>query len=131
MGLVDVVEGVVAINGKTAPGALRWAEQAPHRISDVYATVSGYALRRISVRGKGKEIKGIEALLETLTLKGCIVTRWTRWGCQTEIEMKKEWRAFALGRRRQEGEGARVAGRLDEKRRREVCTRRESISALA
>jgi predicted transposase YbfD/YdcC len=35
------------------------------------------------VRGKGKEIEGIKALLETLTLKGYIVTM-DAFGCHTK-----------------------------------------------
>ncbi|MDR2111862.1 MAG: hypothetical protein LBQ62_01975 [Candidatus Accumulibacter sp.] len=57
-----------------------------HTIS-AYATASGLCLAQEGVRGKGKEIEGIEALLETLTLKGGIVTMDAP-GCQTEIARK-------------------------------------------
>lgn len=45
------------------------------------------SLGQQGTRGKGHEIAGIKALLETLTLKGCIVTI-DAIGCQTEIAQK-------------------------------------------
>jgi predicted transposase YbfD/YdcC len=59
---------------------------ALHMIS-AYATASGLCLAQEGVRGKGKEIEGIKVLLETLTLKGGIVTM-DALGCQTEIARK-------------------------------------------
>jgi predicted transposase YbfD/YdcC len=44
-------------------------------------------LAQEGVRGKGKEIEGVKALLETQTFKGCIVTMDVL-GCQTEIAQK-------------------------------------------
>jgi predicted transposase YbfD/YdcC len=76
----------VAIDGKTAPGSQDGPNTALHTIS-AYATGRGLCLAQEGVRGKGKEIEGIEALLETLTLKGGIVTM-DALGCQTEIARK-------------------------------------------
>jgi predicted transposase YbfD/YdcC len=52
-----------------------------------FATGSGLCLGQEGTRGKGHEIAGIKALLDTLTLKGCIVTI-DAIGCQTEIAQK-------------------------------------------
>jgi predicted transposase YbfD/YdcC len=52
-----------------------------------YATDSGLCLAQEGTQGKGKELSGIKTLLETLTLKGCIVTI-DALGCQTEIAEK-------------------------------------------
>lgn len=84
--IVGVVEGVVAFDGKTARGSQDGPNTALHMIS-AYATVSGLCLAQEGVRGKGREIEGIKALLETLMLKGCIVTI-DALGCQTEIAQK-------------------------------------------
>jgi predicted transposase YbfD/YdcC len=62
VGITGDVEGVIALDGKT----LSWAKRT---------------------RGKGNEIVGIKALLETLTLKGCTVTI-DAIGCQKEIAEK-------------------------------------------
>jgi hypothetical protein len=83
---VGVVEGVVAIDGKTVRGSQDGPNTALHMIS-AYATGSGLCLAQEGVCGKGKEIEGIKALLETLTLKGSIVTM-DALGCQTEIARK-------------------------------------------
>jgi hypothetical protein len=86
MSLVDVVEGVVAIDGKTVRGSQDGPNTALYMIS-ACATASGLCLAQEGVRGKGKEIEGIEAFLETPTLKGGIVTM-EALGCQTEIAQK-------------------------------------------
>jgi predicted transposase YbfD/YdcC len=44
-------------------------------------------LSRKAPKAKGRELSGIKALLDTLTLKGCIVTI-DALGCQTEIAQK-------------------------------------------
>lgn len=78
--------GVVAIDGKTACGSRDGHNSALHTIS-AYATASGLCLAREHTRGKGNEIPAIKALLDTLTLKRCIVTI-DAIGCQTEIARK-------------------------------------------
>ncbi|MEK7414299.1 MAG: ISAs1 family transposase, partial [Planctomycetota bacterium] len=85
-GLVGVIEGVVAFDGKTVCGSRDGENTALHMVS-AYATASGLCLGQEGTRGKGNEIAAIKALLETLTLKGCIVTI-DAIGCQTEIAQK-------------------------------------------
>ena len=85
-GLVGIVAGVVAIDGKTACGYRDGHNTALHTIS-AYATASGLCLGQEHTRGKGNEIPAIKALLDTLALKGCIVTI-DAIGCQTEIAQK-------------------------------------------
>ena len=85
-GLAGVVAGVVAIDGKTACGSRDGHNTALHTIS-AYATASGLCLGQEHTRGKGNEIPAIKALLDTLALKGCIVTI-DAIGCQTEIAQK-------------------------------------------
>ena len=85
-GLVGVVGGVVALDGKTLCGSRNGDNTALHMIS-AFATSSGLCLGQEGTRGKGHEIAGIKALLDTLTLKGCIVTI-DAIGCQTEIAQK-------------------------------------------
>ncbi|GHU10725.1 ISAs1 family transposase [Betaproteobacteria bacterium] len=84
--LVGVVEGVVAIDGKTVRGSRDGANKTLHMIS-AFATDSGLCFAQESPQGKGNELAGIKALLETLTLKGCIVTV-DALGCQTEVAEK-------------------------------------------
>ena len=85
-GLAGAVAGVVAIDGKTACGSWDGHNTALHTIS-AYATASGLCLGQEHTRGKGNEIPAIKALLDTLALKGCIVTI-DAIGCQTEIAQK-------------------------------------------
>ena len=84
--LVGVVAGVVAIDGKTACGSRDGHNTALHTIS-AFATACGLCLGQEHTRGKGNEIPAIKALLDTLALKGCIVTI-DAIGCQTEIAQK-------------------------------------------
>lgn len=85
-GLAGAVAGVIAIDGKTACGSKDGYNTALHTIS-AYATASGLCLAQEHTRGKGNEIPAIKALLDTLALKGCIVTL-DAIGCQTEIAQK-------------------------------------------
>ena len=82
-GLVGVVDGVIALDGKTVCGSRDGENTALHMVS-AFATASGLCLGQEGTRGKGNEIAAIKALLDTLTLKGCIVTI-DAIGCQTEI----------------------------------------------
>jgi predicted transposase YbfD/YdcC len=77
---------VVALDGKTVSGSRDGENTALHMIS-AFATDSGLCLGQEGTRGKGHEIAGIKALLDTLMLKGCIVTI-DAIGCQTEIAQK-------------------------------------------
>jgi predicted transposase YbfD/YdcC len=85
-GLVGAIDGVVALDGKTLCGSRDGPNTALHMIS-AFATSSGLCLGQEGVRGKGHELAGIKALLDTLTLKGCIVTI-DAIGCQTAIAQK-------------------------------------------
>ena len=85
-GLVGVVDGVIALDGKTVCGSRDGENTALHMVS-AFATASGLCLGQEGARGKGNEIAAIKALLGTLTLKGCIVTI-DAIGCQTEIAQK-------------------------------------------
>lgn len=85
-GLAGVVDGVVALDGKTVCGSREGENTALHMVS-AYATEAGLCLGQEGTRGKGNEIAAIKALLDTLTLKGCIVTI-DAIGCQTEIARK-------------------------------------------
>lgn len=84
--MVGVVDGVVAIDGKTICGSRDGENTALHMIS-AFATGSGLCLGQEGTRGKGHEIAGIKALLDTLVLKGCIITI-DAIGCQTDIAQK-------------------------------------------
>ena len=84
--IVGVVKGVIALDGKTLCGSRDGKNTALHMVS-AFATESGLCLGQEGTRGKGNEISGIKALLETLTLKDCIVTI-DAIGCQTEIAEK-------------------------------------------
>ena len=81
--LVGVVDGVIALDGKTVCGSRDGENTALHMVS-AFATASGLCLRQEGTRGKGNEIAAIKALLHTLTLKGCIVTI-DAIRCQTDI----------------------------------------------
>lgn len=85
-GLVGVIEGVIALDGKTVCGSRDGENTALHMVS-AFATASGLCLGQEGTRGKGNEIAAIKALLDTLSLKNCIVTI-DAIGCQTEIAQK-------------------------------------------
>ena len=85
-GLLGVVDGVVALDGKTICGSQDGHNTALHMVS-AFATSSGLCLGQEGTRGKGNEIAAIKALLDTLVLKGCIVTI-DAIGCQTGIAQK-------------------------------------------
>lgn len=85
-GLVGIVQGVIAFDGKTVCGSQDGHNTALHLVS-AFATASGLSLGQEGVRGKGHEIAAIKRLLDVLTLKGCIVTL-DALGCQTEIAQK-------------------------------------------
>lgn len=84
--LVGVAEGVVALDGKTLRGSKDGPNTAVHMVS-AYATALGVSLGQEGVAGKGNELAAIKALLESLVLKGCIVTI-DALGCQTAIAKK-------------------------------------------
>lgn len=84
--MVGVVDDVVAVDGKTVCGSRDGQNTALHMIS-AFATSSGLCLGQEGPRGKGHEIAGIKALLDTPNLKGRIVT-FDAIGYQTKIARK-------------------------------------------
>jgi len=81
--IVGVVEGVIALDGKTARGSRDGPNTALHLVS-AYATALGVSLGQEGSAGKGNELEATKALLDTLVLKGCIVTL-DALGCQTDV----------------------------------------------
>ena len=81
--LVGVVKDIIALDGKTVRGSKDGAVSPLHLVS-AYATSLGLTLGHEGSAGKGNELKAIRALLDTLVLKGCIVTL-DALGCQTDI----------------------------------------------
>jgi predicted transposase YbfD/YdcC len=84
--LVGVVKGVVAFDGKTLRGSKDGPHTALHMVS-AYATETGLSLGQEGGAGKGNELAATRALLDSLMLKGCIVTM-DALGCQTDIAEK-------------------------------------------
>lgn len=84
--IVGVAEGVVAFDGKTVRGSKDGPNTALHMVS-AYATALGVSLGQEGSAGKGNELAAIKALLNTLVLKGCIVTM-DALGCQTDVAEK-------------------------------------------
>lgn len=84
--LVGVIEGVVAVDGKTLCGSQEGENTALHMVS-AYASASGLCLGQEGTRGKGHELATIKALLDALMLRGCIVTI-DALGCQSDIAEK-------------------------------------------
>ena len=85
--LAGIVEGVVAIDGKTLRGSGKKGSNELLHMVTAYATQSGLCLAQEGTRGKGNELAGIKALLDILVLKGCIVTM-DALGCQKEVAEK-------------------------------------------
>ena len=79
---------VVALDGKTLRRSFDNAagKAAIHMVS-AWATHNGVSLGQVKVDDKSNEITAIPELLETLCLKGCIVTI-DAMGCQREIAEK-------------------------------------------
>lgn len=84
--IVGVAQGVVAFDGKTVRGSKDGPNTALHMVS-AYATALGVSLGQEGTAGKGNELAAIKALLDTLVLKGCIVTM-DALGCQTDVVEK-------------------------------------------
>lgn len=84
----ETVEGVVAIDGKTACRShdLSKGKQAIHIVS-AWATQNGVALGQVKVDDKSNEITAIPQLLGLLKLQGCMVTI-DAMGCQRNIAQK-------------------------------------------
>lgn len=79
------VDGVIAIDGKTLRGAIERGNNRSfvHMVS-AFASVNGVVLGQVRTHEKSNEITAIPKLLETLHLKGNIVTI-DAMGCQSRI----------------------------------------------
>ena len=77
------VQGVVAIDGKSVRGSGHGAQAALHMVS-AWACQAGLLLGQVQTDKKSNEITAIPALLELLSIKGCIVTI-DAMGCQKAI----------------------------------------------
>lgn len=84
----SLVGQVVAIDGKTMRGShdRRLGKNAIHLVS-AFASEQGLTLGQVKTAEKSNEITAIPELIETLDLKGSIVTI-DSMGCQTEIAKK-------------------------------------------
>lgn len=81
--LVGTAKGVVAFDGKTVRGSKDGPNTAIHMVS-AYATELGVSFGQEGAAGKGNELAAIKSLLDTLVLKGCLVTL-DALGCQTDV----------------------------------------------
>ena len=78
----------VAIDGKTLRGSFdRASGRSPLHLVSAYAAQARLVLGQVATEAKSNEITAIPELLETLFLKGCIVTI-DAMGCQREIVRK-------------------------------------------
>lgn len=85
--LIDTpLSGVVAIDGKTVRGSRGRHHGAIHMVN-AWASEAGIALGQFKVDAKSNEITAIPALLDTLAIKGCLVTL-DAMGCQKRIANK-------------------------------------------
>ncbi len=82
-GIVGAVKGGVALDGKTLRGSHDGDERAIHLVS-AFSTELGLVLGQEKVADKSNEITAIPPLLQTLYLKGCLVSI-DAMGCQKSI----------------------------------------------
>ncbi len=82
-----MIDGVVAIDGKTLRGSGKKGSNELLHMVTAYAVQSGLCLAQEGTCGKGHELAGMKALLDVLVLKGCIVTM-DALGCQSELAEK-------------------------------------------
>jgi predicted transposase YbfD/YdcC len=83
--LHETIEGVVAIDGKTARRShdVARGKKAIHVVS-AWATENGIALGQVKVDDKSNEITAIPELLKLIQINGCLVTI-DAMGCQRQI----------------------------------------------
>jgi len=86
--IADKVQGVIAIDGKTIcnSGDVLSGQKSSHIVT-AFAAENDIILGQLKTAEKSNEITAIPELLETLALKGCIVTI-DAMGCQTAITKK-------------------------------------------
>jgi predicted transposase YbfD/YdcC len=78
--------GVVAIDGKALRRAREAGDQAPV-IVGAWGAQAGISLGQVKVDGKSNEITALPELLDTLAIKGCIITI-DAMGCQKKVAKK-------------------------------------------
>jgi predicted transposase YbfD/YdcC len=83
---VNISQGVIAIDGKTACGSKDGATKALHMVS-AFTSETKIILGQEKVSGKSNEITAIPKLLELLDIRGGLVTI-DALGCQTKIADK-------------------------------------------
>lgn len=81
--VVTALQGTIAIDGKTVCGSGSGGESAIHMVS-AFATDLGIVLGQEKVSGKSNELSAIPQLLETIYLKGFLVSIDAQ-GCQKGI----------------------------------------------
>lgn len=83
--IVQKIEGIIAIDGKTICNSDHaFIRTKPTHIVTAFAAENDIILGQLRTEKKSNEITAIPKLLQTLHLKGCIVTM-DAMGCQTEI----------------------------------------------
>jgi predicted transposase YbfD/YdcC len=83
-----LAQEIVAIDGKTIRRSFdRARKQAPYHLASAWASERGLVLGQRSVTGKSHEITAIPELLDTLDLRGTLVTL-DAMGCQEAIVKK-------------------------------------------
>jgi hypothetical protein len=80
--------GVIAIDGKALRRAKESGDQAPV-IVGAWGVHAGISLGQIQVDEKSNEITALPELLDTLEIKGCIITI-DAMGCQKKVAKKFE-----------------------------------------
>lgn len=86
--LVDKIQGVVAIDGKTiCNSGDSFSKKKASHIVTAFAAENDIILGQLKTAEKSNEITAIPELLKTLRLKGCIITI-DAMGCQTSIIKK-------------------------------------------
>jgi predicted transposase YbfD/YdcC len=84
-GAAAAVEGVVAIDGKTARGAIRRGDkQAFVHMVSAFCSANSLVYGQVKVDEKSNEITAIPRLLELLSIKGALITI-DAMGCQNAI----------------------------------------------
>ena len=82
--VVQLTEGeIIALDGKTARGS-RDGEKSPLHMVSAWSAANGVVLGQESTAEKSNEITAIPKLLDTLAIKGCLVTI-DAMGCQKAI----------------------------------------------
>ena len=91
----EKVRKILAIDGKTQRGNGKVNQKANHIVSAV--DEDGFCLGEKRVKEKSNEITAIPNLLDTLNVKGHIITT-DAMGCQTDIvaKIRKRWADYVL-----------------------------------